>query len=496
MPTENEELDLLSGDATDNTDNIPLDVTEFVDTTIPEGHVQVTILIRDDYEKTLIVRKEFTEELSTGIVLSQDLSISDMEDLIQEHGVCWVNNNQWFIIEDIDDVRWSELNNEWILTDESVFGFFNRGEEGYWHYDEDYVRCSDTDICYIDGEEAQYHDCHYCESCDEYRSSDHHNFDECGHSDQESWNNQVSISTNKDVRIRNSHNKKYGTDSQTWSISNGIRYTFGVELETASGCIDSSDWNNYNLASVYDGSINGNEYVTGVLRGDNGFNHLRKICKELQYTGHTIDRSCGIHVHIGGRFNRRFTIMLLRLCYHLQDDLYRMMPVSRAQSSYCKPIPTWASEITFQNYRTKLGKYIYGGSDGNVVLDKNHNKKCRHDRYCGTRYRWVNINNFSTDSGKPTVEFRLHSASLSYDKIRNWILICMSLVLFAENKQRDIYSNINSILLDTVIKYSLGDNLGEQIMNYYNTRVEKFSSTTGISDRLPSAIIERDGEIV
>ena len=72
----------------------------------------------------------------------------------------------------------------------------------------------------------------------------------------------------------------------------------------------------------------------------------------------------------------------------------------------------------------------------------------------------------------------------------------MSLVLFAENKQRDIYSNINSILLDTVIKYSLGDNLGEQIMNYYNTRVEKFSSTTGISDRLPSANIERDGEIV
>ena len=72
----------------------------------------------------------------------------------------------------------------------------------------------------------------------------------------------------------------------------------------------------------------------------------------------------------------------------------------------------------------------------------------------------------------------------------------MSLVLFAENKQRDIYSNIDSILLDTVIKYSLGDNLGEQIMNYYNARVEKFSSTTGVSDRLPSAIIERDGEIV
>ena len=31
---------------------------------------------------------------------------------MQEHGVCWVNNNQWFEISDIDDVRWSELNHD------------------------------------------------------------------------------------------------------------------------------------------------------------------------------------------------------------------------------------------------------------------------------------------------------------------------------------------------------------------------------------------------
>jgi hypothetical protein len=171
-----------------------------------------------------------------------------------------------------------------------------------------------------------------------------------------------------------------------------------------------------------------------------------------------------------------------------------MMPPSRVTNTYCKPIPTWASEVNFQNFRNLLCKYIYGGND-NDVLDKNRNKKGYHERYAGTRYRWVNINNFSTNSGRPTVEFRVHGASLNYEKIRNWVLICMSIVRFAENRQKMIWSNLDSILLDTVVKDSLGPNLGEQVMRYYNKRVDKFDSTTGQSQMLPSAIIERLGVI-
>ena len=71
----------------------------------------------------------------------------------------------------------------------------------------------------------------------------------------------------------------------------------------------------------------------------------------------------------------------------------------------------------------------------------------------------------------------------------------MSIVRFAENRQKMIWSNLDSILLDTVVKDSLGPNLGEQVMRYYNKRVDKFITTTGESSSLPSAILERDGVI-
>jgi len=72
----------------------------------------------------------------------------------------------------------------------------------------------------------------------------------------------------------------------------------------------------------------------------------------------------------------------------------------------------------------------------------------------------------------------------------------MSIVRFTENRQRLIWSHLDSITLDMVVKDSLGPNLGEQVMRYYKKRIDKFDSTTGQSEMLPSAIIERLGEIV
>tara|TARA_R110002012_G_scaffold2179_1_gene10432 strand:- start:12433 stop:13941 length:1509 start_codon:yes stop_codon:yes gene_type:complete len=501
MPTEENEIanadfttDSFLLPSSSNNNEESLDVTEFNVAEIPEGHVEVLIEV-DDEDRTIVVGKDYAfEDNEHGWMVD---NASDMAYFINNHGVCFMHNCEWKKVEDECEVVYSDYSNEWLWNDDAMYGYYNRGEEGYFHHDEDYVRCSDTDDVYVNSEEADYHHCYYCEGCDEYRDSDNHDFDDCQNRGNGDHFNNIQANDvsymRKDRQL--SHHKMYGTDSPTFTKSNGMQYTFGVEMETQSGYIESSVWNKLNLSSVYDGSISGNEYVTGVLKGDYGFNHLKKITDNLSQDHH-IDTSCGVHVHIGGVFNRRFTIMLLRLCYHLQDDIYRMMPQSRITNSYCKPIPTWASEVNFQNYKNILYKYIYGGSeDSKDVLDKFHNKKNSHDRYAGTRYRWVNINNFSTKSGKPTVEFRVHGASLNYEKLRNWVLICMSIVRFAENRQKMIWSDLNNILLDTVIKDSLGNNLGEQVMQYYNKRRSKFESTTGQSSQLPSARLERNGVI-
>jgi hypothetical protein len=179
---------------------------------------------------------------------------------------------------------------------------------------------------------------------------------------------------------------------------------------------------------------------------------------------------------------------LLRLGYKIQDEIFRMMPPSRLDNSFCKFIPTWAGKnINFQNWRKLIGKYIYAGES---ELDKHRNKKCRHDHYASTRYRWININNFSTSSGKPTVECRCHGASMNYEKIRNWVLICKCIVSYAENNQKKIWYNIDDVTLKNVILEGLGENLGKQVYTYYTKRVAEFAGPIQDSGKeLPSQLV-------
>ena len=86
--------------------------------------------------------------------------------------------------------------------------------------------------------------------------------------------------------------------------------------------------------------------------------------------------------------------MLLRLGHKIQDELYRMLPPSRLQNTYCKYIPDYVNEMDLKNYRQYLGRYIHGSG---TLLDKHNNKGSRLGGYPATRYRWLNCVNFSTN---------------------------------------------------------------------------------------------------
>jgi len=83
-------------------------------------------------------------------------------------------------------------------------------------------------------------------------------------------------------------------------LTGNKKYTFGVELETASGYIP--EYLDYilDMFCEYDGSLRpegggdpvSGEYVTGVLTGNNGLLHLQKICNELSKRC-TVDKKCG-----------------------------------------------------------------------------------------------------------------------------------------------------------------------------------------------------------
>jgi len=254
----------------------------------------------------------------------------------------------------------------------------------------------------------------------------------------------------------------------------GMNYTFGVELETSRGNNSEMERevyeNNLNTLACYDGSINGREYVTGVLKGNQGLEELEAICNSLNNTEHEVDRRCGVHVHIGGaNFNRAFGAMALRLACQIQDDIFEMLPESRRSNSYCPKIDVRKYKNTnFKNANKKIAEFVFG----RTKLDKHTNKKTDLGRYPNTRYNWMNMVRCSSQSNGETLEFRCHAGSLNFGKLKNWILVCMSIVRFIENNQARIMKK--GVTLLEILNEALPSEMRDEVFEYCNFRKTTF----------------------
>ncbi|QDP63181.1 MAG: putative amidoligase enzyme [Prokaryotic dsDNA virus sp.] len=259
-----------------------------------------------------------------------------------------------------------------------------------------------------------------------------------------------------------------------YTKTGGMQYTFGVELETSRGQNDTMEQetmdNNLNVLACYDGSIRGREYVTGVLKGNDGMEQLEGICDALNNTEHEVDRRCGVHVHIGGaNFNRAFGAMALRLACQIQDDIFEMLPESRRNNSYCPKIDVRTYKNTnFKNANKKIAQFVFGRTN----LDKTYNKKYHLGRYPSTRYNWMNMVRCGSASNGETLEFRCHAGSLNFEKLQNWILVCMSIVRFIENNQSRIMKK--GVTLLEILNEALPTEMRNKVFDYCNMRKVNF----------------------
>lgn len=318
--------------------------------------------------------------------------------------------------------------------------------------------------------------------------------------------------------------KKY---PKTNIISENKNYTFGVEIETYSGFLPNYVRNKLAVAAHYDGSIRdefghkstGAEYVTDVLYNDAGFKHLNDVFFEISRRC-KINNTCSLHVHLGGMsFNKEFIVLMYKLGYIIQDEIFSLMPPSRRNNEYCQKISGKAL--------TKSGSpvHIYGFPNGvkktpfsvvkqeintvyeNIVaeISLGHkpslriNKKLNHPngRFCGynrstPRYWWLNFlpSLFTMEEGRlHTFEFRAHSATLNYEKAKNWILICMGIISYAENNSEKILNSPMQpgyISLEEIIR-SEYKKKANYLCDYMNTRKLKFNK-----DGKNAEIIEYD----
>ena len=301
------------------------------------------------------------------------------------------------------------------------------------------------------------------------------------------------------------HNQSMGMVSPTNRILEGNDYTFGVEIETSQGRVDHYD--DFNLNCVYDGSLKdekgncyGGEYVTGILRGDTGLFHLKKITSRLVESNCGVNHKCSIHVHVGNiNWSSEQVVLAWALGCQLEEELFSMMPHSRRKNEFCqtlnaklpivmdyeglKKLTKLDEEISTQKAFNSIYKVVVSNSYS--MPNNNCNKMSNHpegakQRYNhqAQRYCWLNfvplMFNIRNNTNSRTIEFRSHSSTLNYKKIENWLKICVAFVAIIDNYSGS-YKRGEILTLEDVVRkaYPKG---GESLIEYINERKKKFSS--------------------
>jgi hypothetical protein len=93
------------------------------------------------------------------------------------------------------------------------------------------------------------------------------------------------------------------------------------------------------------------------------------------------------------------------------------------------------------------------------------------------RYYWVNfLNLFFSPIG--TAEFRIHEGSTNFTKVACWLLVCASILKYAEKIK--VCFKTKNITLKEVILDNCGESLTSYIMDYLELRNKTFFKSDGL----------------
>ena len=167
---------------------------------------------------------------------------------------------------------------------------------------------------------------------------------------------------------------------------------------------------------VSDASVNGGyELVSPVLKGQSGLDEVKAVCEALSEVGALINKSCGFHAHFGTD-DFKESISVWRNLYinyaTLEEDIDAFMPPSRRRNTYCASLKVRGWREKMENVRTL------------VELEKAITNRSRYFKLNSQSY-WRH----------GTVEFRQHSGTIEFDKIRNWLLFCARFVELSKRER-------------------------------------------------------------
>jgi len=217
--------------------------------------------------------------------------------------------------------------------------------------------------------------------------------------------------------------------------------TIGVELELSNcnvedfirdcdslGISTNDSRNNYNhrdsktqykimtdASLTRDGENGTCEIVSPIL---NNLASLRKICKVLNEQNASVNSSCGMHIHVGAQKMTKEQICNIVINYgKVEKAIDSFMPNSRRRNN---------------NYYTKSIKPVSERIE--EILQSQSYDSIRLSELTNTRYLKVNLQALNVHN---TIEFRQHSGTINFNKIKNWVEFIISLVNYSKHNKID-----------------------------------------------------------
>lgn len=278
--------------------------------------------------------------------------------------------------------------------------------------------------------------------------------------------------------------------SPTTSLTGGIGYSFGIEIETSAGVLSNQLCEELKIDKMGDRSIGSAEYVTIPLQGDNGVNQLKRIYNAIGEQT-LVDDRCSTHIHVGGltketgpSFGSTFCINAIKLGTMIEKELFEMCPPNRFPSyKHCHSIMRYR-DINSKNWKKYLGAYVFGPDesfktpfvmDDYAIGTDGRSASSTVGTWSHGKYKWLNmIHAYTRSRGFNTIENRIFPATTNFEKAYNYLLITLAFTWFADNKLRRI--DEGGVSLSEVISeaYRKHPKLRESVLEFIGKRKKKF----------------------
>lgn len=292
--------------------------------------------------------------------------------------------------------------------------------------------------------------------------------------------------------------------------------TFGIEYEVVEGTIPSPMLGALGVTALTDGSIGRDNYeiTTVPLEGTKGLEAVRAQCEVLTNQA-KINSNCALHIHVGNVSNDKLTfIAMYALFQRLQSDIYACHPYykqyeigtlgkskeysrtipdlglkrnsifeQQGKESFTQEVNKW-HKVLFEFFAcTEESKdYNRGRALGKSEIQTLWGQKW----HCPTRYYWANFINYLF-SKTGTIEFRVHEPTTNFTKVSNFLLLCVSLIRYAERYPERILQYEKKITLDDVINELRTNFTGSPIRGKYGAYCNE------IADYMLNYVKEREG---